>query len=133
MYGPSYGESEAEAAFRKTMNPSFLVAICAAIVLGVWHLNLALDAIFVFRSGEPLTSWIAILAGPASTLPAAVLALLSNRGGGYWLIGGAVLSFVVFAIGERGITENLFPFLLRISVPMILAGACVLYLPRIRS
>ena len=115
------------------MNPTYLVIVAAAITLGVWHLNLALQAIFVFRSGEPLTSWIAIMAGPASTLPAAVLALLSNRGGGYWLIGGAVLSFVVFAIGERGITENVFPFLLRISVPMILAGACVLYLPRIRS
>lgn len=132
MHGPACGKSEAEAAFRKTMNPYFLVAVCAAIVLGVWHLDLALHAIFVFRSSEPLTSWIAILAGPASTLPAAVLALLSNRGG-YWRIGGAVLSFVVFAIGERGITENLFPFLLRISVPMLFAGACVLYLPRIRS
>ena len=114
------------------MNPFFLIVVTAVIALGVWHLNLALQAIFVFRSGEPLTSWIAILAGPASTLPAAILALLSNRAGGAWLVGGAALSFVVFAIGERGISENLLPFLLRISMPMILAGACVLYVPRTR-
>src|ERR1700693_4466115 len=111
MRRTSYVESEAKAAVCKLMNPTFLVAVCAAIGLGVGHLNLALQAIFVFRSGEPLTSWIAVLVGPASTLPAAVLALLSTRLGGYWLIGGAALSFLVFAIGERGVTENLFPFL----------------------
>jgi len=133
VHSPSDCESETEAAFRKTMNAYLLVAVLAAIALGVWHLNLALQAIFVFRTGEPLTSWIAILVGPASTLPAALLALVSNRSGGYWLIGGAVLSFVVLAIGERHLTENLFPFLVRISMPMILAGACVLYLPKIRS
>lgn len=132
MRGPTNGESKAAAAIRKTMNPTYLVIVAASIVLGVWHLNLASQAILVFRSGEPLSSWIAILAGPTSTLPAAMFALLSNHGGGYWLIGGAMLSFAAFAIGERGITENLFPFLLQISIPMTLAGVCVLYLPRIR-
>jgi hypothetical protein len=132
MHCPSYGESEAETASCKAMNPVFLVAVCAAIVLGAWQLNLASQAIFVVGSGEPLTSWIAILVGPVSTLPGAVLALLSIRAGGYWLIGGAVLSIVAFQLGERSMVENLFPFLVRITVPMILAGACVLYLPKVR-
>ena len=115
------------------MNPFFFIAVCAAIALGVWHANLALQAILVFRAGEPIVSWIAILTGPASTLPAALVAVVAKRGGGYWLVGGGILSFLVFAIGERGATENLFPFLSRISLPMIVIGAVLVYLPKTRS
>src|SRR4029453_7786577 len=112
------------------MNPLFLVAVLAGIALGVWHLNLALQAIFVFRADEPIFSWIAILTGPASTLPAALVAFFAKRIGGYWLVGGGLLSFLVFAIGEHGTTENLFPFLSRISLPMMSIGAIVVYLPK---
>lgn len=115
------------------MNPLFLITVFVAIALGVWHLNLALQAIFVFRSGEPLFSWIAVLVGPASTLPAAVLAFFVKRAGGYWLVGSGILSFLVFAIGEHNVTENLLPFFLRISLPMILIGGLLTFLPRVRS
>lgn len=115
------------------MSPLFLIAIGAAIALGVWHLALALQAIFVFQTDEPVISWIAILTGPASTLPAALVAVFAERAGGCWLVVAGVLSFLVFAVGERGAMENLFPFLSRISIPMILIGAVVIYLPRRRS
>jgi hypothetical protein len=46
MHNASDRESETEAAFRKTMNPFFLAVITAVVILGVWHMNLALQAIF---------------------------------------------------------------------------------------
>jgi hypothetical protein len=115
------------------VNPFSGIAICASIVLGVWHFNLALQAIFVFRTGEPIVSWIVVLTGPACTLPAALFALFTKQAAGYWLCGSGVFSSLLFAIGERGATENLFPFLSMISVPMILVGVVFLYLSKKRS
>jgi uncharacterized integral membrane protein len=115
------------------MNPVSVMAVCVAMALGVWHFNLALQAILVFRTGEPISSWIAVLTGPACTLPAALLAVFTKRAGGYWLITSGILSFLVFAVGEQGATENLFPFISRISVPMTLIGAILIYLSKMRS
>lgn len=115
------------------MNRAYFVVVAGIAVLGVWHFNLALQAIFVFRTGEPVASWIAVLAGPASTLPAALFALLSRRGGGSWLAIGAVVSFCAFAVDERGMTENTLQFLLRITVPMVVASVVVLCVPRIEK
>ncbi|MEO8306259.1 MAG: hypothetical protein ABI724_19270 [Betaproteobacteria bacterium] len=126
-------DSEIAIAAFDYMNPFFLIAVCVSVLLGIWHLNIALQAMFLFRSGEPLMSWIAILVGPASTLPAAILALWSSRGGGYWLVAGGVISLMVFAIGERGGLENILPFVLRISMPMILSGASIAFLSRARA
>ena len=133
MHCASHRESETEAAFGEIMNRVFVIAVSAGIALGVWHLKLAIEAIFVFRAGEPIISWIAILSGPASTLPAALAALFTKRGGGYWLVGGGFFSFLIFALGERGVTENFFPYLSMISLPMIVLGAVLLYLPKKRS
>jgi hypothetical protein len=115
------------------MNAVSVIAVCIAIGLGVWHLNLALQAILVFRSDEPLFSWIAILTGPACTLPAALLSVFAKQAGGYWLVASGVFSFLMFAIGEHGATENLLPFLSRISVPMTLTGAILIHLSKMRS
>jgi hypothetical protein len=115
------------------MNAISVAAVCLAIGLGAWHFNLALQAILVFRTGEPILSWIAILTGPACTLPAALLATFAKQAGGYWLVSSGVLSILVFAAGEHGATENLLPFLSRISVPMILIGTILIYLSKMRS
>jgi hypothetical protein len=44
-----------------------------------------------------------------------------------------MFSFLVFAIGEHGVSENLTPFLLKISLPMVALGGCLLYLAKLRS
>lgn len=107
-----------------------IVLTVAGIALGAWHLRLASQAIFVFRGGEPLTSWIAMLCGPVSTLPAVVLSLFRTRPGAYWLIAGGLVSFVVFLLGEGGVTENLFPFLRMTTGPMFLIGVAMIILTR---
>ena len=133
MHDTSYRESETKAAVFEAMNAVSVMAVCVAIGLGAWHFNLALQAILVFRSGEPIFSWIAILTGPACTLPAALLSLFAKQAGGYWLVASGIFSFLVFAVGEHGATENLFPFVSRISVPMTLIGAILIHLSKMRS
>jgi hypothetical protein len=128
MHRSTWRESETKIALSAAMKAFLIIAFCVAIALGIWHLTLALQAIFVFRAGEPIVSWIAILCGPASTLPAALLAIFSRRAGAYWLIGGGIISFLVFAIGEGVASDNLLPFLSRISIPMVVMGAILVYL-----
>jgi hypothetical protein len=103
-----------------------IASLFAALVLGIWHIGLAMQAIFVFRHNEPIASWAAILLGPGSTLIAAILALFANKWGGYWLVAGGCLSLVVFIVGEKGVSVNVFPFLLTISAPMLMVGAAVI-------
>jgi hypothetical protein len=105
-----------------------IASLCGALVLGVWHTGLALQAIFVFGNNEPMISWATILLGPGSSLIAAILAIFANKWGGYWLVVGGCLSLVLFIIGEKGISENIAPFLLTISAPMLLFGAAVIAL-----
>jgi hypothetical protein len=66
----------------------------AALVIGWYHLRMGMKAIFVFRNNEPLFSWIGIIAGPLSTLPATIVAFFKRKLGGYWLIAGGFISFV---------------------------------------
>ena len=105
-----------------------IASLCAALVVGVWQLALALQAIFVFRNNEPITSWAAILLGPGSSLIAAIVAIFAKKLGGYWLVVGGCLSLVVFIVGEKGISENVVPFFLMMSAPMLLVGAAIIAL-----
>lgn len=107
-----------------------IILTVAGVAVGVWQFRLATQAIFVFRSGEPLTSWIAMLCGPVSTLPAVVLSLFRKRAGAYWLVAGSLISFVAFLLGEGGITENIFPFLWMMATPMLLIGVAMIILTR---
>jgi hypothetical protein len=104
------------------------VLMLAALALGVWHLGLGIRAMFVFRSGEPITSWIVILCGPLSTLPAVIVSCFRRRTAGYWLILGAVISFVALIISESGLTENSLPFLWMMAGPMAALGISLLLL-----
>jgi hypothetical protein len=98
----------------------------AGILVGLWHLWIAAQAIFVFRTGEPFASWVIILLGPASTLLAVLSALVSRHIAGYWLLAGGLASLVIFAVyASSGATESVY-FALRISGPMALIGAFIL-------
>lgn len=108
---------------RRTLTLLFLGA---GVALGVWHLRLATQAVVVFAASEPLSSWVSILGGPASTLPAVLLAVFWRRGGGAWLVTGSAVSCLALLVTEGGATEALFPFLWMIGLPMLLVGAMLL-------
>jgi len=108
-----------------------LVALTlVGFAVGIWHAWLAIQAILVFRTGEPATSWIAIVCGPLSTLPAVLLSCFRRRPAGYWLVAAAVTSFLAFLVGEGGVTENVLPFLRMMAIPMLAIGVTMLLLSR---
>ena len=97
-----------------------------ALALGVWHAQIAIRAIFVFKENEPLTSWLAIALGPATTLLASLVSIFFRRVGGMWLMVSGIVAFTIFAIGEAGFSQYIVAFLVRISLPMIFVGAAFL-------
>lgn len=100
-----------------------------AVALGLWHMRLALDAILVFRAGEPWTSWIAVLCGFVSTLPAAILSFFLRRTAGYWLIGNAVVALGVLAM-EEGEMGDLLGLLAIMIGPILAVGIGFVILSR---
>jgi hypothetical protein len=69
------------------------ILLAIGILVASSHLWLGLKAIFVFRNNEPLSTWIFVLLGPLSTLPAVVVGFFWPKIGGTWLIIGSILSF----------------------------------------
>ncbi len=104
----------------------------AALILGWYHLRLGMKAIFVFRNNEPLDSWIAIIAGPLSTLPATVLALFKKRLGAYWLIMGGLISFAAFLFIREDIEflQYILRVALMILIPMIGLGSAFIIISK---
>ena len=113
------------------MKPPLLAAALAiGLAIGAWHLWFAAQAIFVFRNGEPISSWLTIVLGPGSTLIATIVAFWNDRVGGIWLICGGLISLVVFAATGAGNYEDIIPFVSQISAPMALLGASILFLSK---
>jgi hypothetical protein len=111
------------------MKKLFLTAcFLITFVLGLWHLKIALRAIFLFSNNEPLTSWIAILFGPCLTLIIGIIMIFAKKTGAYSLIAAGLISGVAFFIGEHGVTDNLSAFLWQISAPMLLLGVATILL-----
>ena len=103
-----------------------IAAIVVALMLAAWHLHLSMRAVFLFRNDESVWSWASILIGPVMSVFAALLALIRPKWAGYCLVAGGCGSFVAFAIRENGVAEHLFPFLLKITIPMLVVGAALL-------
>jgi hypothetical protein len=97
----------------------------AGLTIGWYHLRLALKSIFVFKNNEPLASWLCMISGPLSTLPATVLSIFKRKIGGYWLIIGGTVSFITFLILRP--TDPV-AFGEKISLPMIVLGVLFLLL-----
>jgi hypothetical protein len=89
-----------------------------AFAVGLFHLRLGLTAIFVFKNNEPLSSWICIISGPVSTLPATITAIFNKKLAGFWLVLGGILSFAAI-LPDR---EHMLTALVIFAVPMILIG-----------
>ena len=107
------------------------------MVIGLWHAQLGAKALFIVRNDEPYSSWIAVLCGPLSTLPAVALGILTRRWGAAWLVAGALVSLGASAMGAAGsghgpgvVAEHVLAFLLMVSGPMIALGSGLIWLQR---
>ena len=105
---------------KKRLWSSAVVAI--ALMLGAYHLRLAMRALFVFREGEPLASWIAVLTGAASTMPAAILSIFKKKAAGMWLMATAVVSAVATVLSEPSDTRGIVAVVGVVTLPMIVLG-----------
>jgi hypothetical protein len=113
----------------KTNRLITIAIFLAAIVLGWYHLRQALRAIFVFKNDEPLASWVCIISGPLSTLPA-IASIFNKKVGGYWLISGGAISALSFISATRWLESSF--FLLIVVAPMVLLGLAFLGLEQQR-
>src|SRR5664279_476717 len=101
------------------MNRSiFFVLVAIGVALGLWHLRLALSAIFVFRAGEPLSSWLFIVSGPGSTLLCTLVAAWRPILGGSILIGLAIASAIVLAVAVQSASDDMLAEAEMIMLPM---------------
>lgn len=111
--------------------------LSVGIALGIWHNLIGVRSLWVFRSGEPLSSWMIIFAGPLSTLPAILLTIFRRSWGAGWLIGGGLFSLGVIVVTEMAngeptteIANAAFRYSATIALPMVLLGLGLLSLHR---
>lgn len=105
------------------MKRAVLITICIlGVLLGLWHLRLATQAVFVFRESEPIASWLAIVLGPAATLFLGILAIFLRKVGGIALIVCGVAALIFFVVSDEPSREHVTSFLVQISLPMVVIG-----------
>ena len=111
--------------------------LIAGAVLGIWHLGMGSRAVFVFRGDEPLSSWVWMLSGPLSTLPAVALAIFTRRWSAAWLVTAGLISLGALVIGRGGTAhprgefwELLLSYGIMVVVPMIGLGLGLFWVQR---
>lgn len=111
--------------------------LLAGAILGIWHLGMGSRAVFVFRSDEPFSSWVWVLSGPLSTLPAVALAIFSRRWSATWLITAGLISLGALVVGRGGTAhprgafwELLLSHGIVVMVPMIGLGLGLFWVER---
>jgi hypothetical protein len=103
------------------------VLIVLGVLVGLWHLRLALEAIFVFRNDEPIASWLAVVLGPGLTLLGVLLAVPKPKLGGAMLIVAGTLAFAIF-FEAAGAPDAVAGFFQMFTLPSILLGTVFLVL-----
>lgn len=118
-------------------NSASIGLVTIGIIVGIWHGFIGLRGLWVFREHEPLSSWIVILTGPLSMLPATLLAVFRRPWGASWLIGGGLLSLggVVLTEVNNGetameVTSAALSYSRAIALPMFLVGVGLILLHR---
>jgi len=110
------------------------VALFAAVIVGLvvagWHTTVAMQAMFVFRENEPLTSWLALVPAPLLTVIGCIVAVFQRLAGGITVIAGGLIAAVAFLVGEGGITEHVAPYLLTFTTPVVAIGVALILLGR---
>ncbi len=115
------------------LSTSHAIVIALGMFLGLWHLRLAASALFVFREGEPWTSWVAIIAGPGATLALVVVSIAYIRASAFALCAFSVVGLIALAI-ERGPDYDItIWYFARITLPMAVLGAALLAVSRADS
>lgn len=109
---------------------ALITAVIAGLVVAGWHITMVMQAMFVFRENEPLTSWLAIVPVPLLTGIGCLVALVHSRASGAIVAAGALIAAAAFLVG--GITEHVTPYLLTFTAPAVIVGA-VLFLLRQRA
>ena len=110
--------------------------VVAGLGITAWQLDLAIQAIMVFRTGEPITSWVSMLLAPVFSLIGSIATMFNKKLGAYWFIAGALIALFFFVGIEKGLTENGMAFLVRISIPMLVIGCGILvwsYTKKVRT
>lgn len=105
------------------------ILLLIGIIVGIFHLKQGIKAMFVFRTNEPITMWVSVIAGPLSTLPAVLLSFFLPKIGGVWLVCGAALSFAAFLINIHTFRDIIW-YLLAYSFPMLVFGIVALKVSR---
>ena len=108
------------------------VALFAAVILGlivaIWHTTVAMQALFVFRENEPLSSWLALVSAPALTAVGCIVAIFHRLAGGLVVMSGGLIAAVAFLIGEGGLTEHVAPYLLTFTAPVVVIAVVLILL-----
>ena len=105
-------------------------AVVAGLLLAAWHLAIARQALFVFREDEPVTSWLALLLGPALTVLGCLLAFFRPIAAGVVVVMGGLVSAAAFIIGDGGLTEHTTAYVLQFTAPMLAVGIALVLLAR---
>jgi len=111
------------------------VLLIVGIPVGLFHWYLASQAVFVFRQGEPVSSWVAILSGPTITLPLVVIGLWFPKWAGIFLIIGSILTGYATSIGtsSEDVRDLVLGVAKIVSGPMAILGIWLLIGARQRS
>ena len=105
-------------------------AVIAGMAVATWQTTVAMEAIFVFRNDEPITSWLALCLGPLLTVVGCVVAYFHRLAGGITVLAGGLLSAAAFVVGEAGVNEYLMPYLLQFTLPVIVVAIVLLVLAK---
>ena len=122
---------------RARLRADFASFLVVGLIVGMGHAQIGARAIFTFRSDEPVSSWVGVLLGPLSTLPAVALAMVTRRWSAAWLVVGGLVSLgalVVSGVGKAtppgALAELALFFLLMGSGPMIALGLGLVWIER---
>jgi hypothetical protein len=109
--------------------------LVAGVYVGIEHLWLAGNAWFVEQGEKSVAVWVFTVAGPLSTLPAAITAFFRPQVGAAWLIGGGILSSI--ASGMESDVRTAMQFFPSYGGPMLALGLALLFgsksIPEIRT
>ena len=117
-----------------TFRAAQAIFLLIAVPLGFWHWYFAGTALFAFREGEPPASWVAVLLGPALTLPLVLLSVWNGRAAGWGLVFASLISGIATAIAG-GLEEPmglLFGLATLTSGPMLVVGLACLTISSMR-
>jgi hypothetical protein len=113
------------------LGPIRFLFLLVGIPLGLGHWMMAAQAVFVFRENEPLSSWVAVLAGFGLTLPLILLAAWRARWAGYGLVAVGVTSIAAAVWGTpRGELRELLTGVTTVNGPALLLGGALLLVTR---